>query len=58
MFCICGLELISNVKIFAKLILFICFANHKIVNPLPAEEYFCSPHRKVMVGKVLKSRLC
>ena len=30
MFCICGLELISNVKIFAKLILFICFANHKI----------------------------
>ena len=30
MFYFCGLELISNVKIFAKLVLFIRFADHKI----------------------------
>lgn len=55
-----SLELVSNIKIFAKqrnnwFYLYVLLI--KKLTSLPTEKYFRSPHRKIKVGKVLKSRL-
>lgn len=53
MFYLCGLELISNIKISAKWRnnwFYLCFADHKTdITP-----YIRFPHRKLTVGSVKK----
>lgn len=60
MFYFCGLELISNINIFAKwrnnwFYLYVLLPIK--LTSLHIEKYFRPPHRKIMVGKVLKSGL-